>query len=352
MLTNEQYFWLELSSKKGLGLKTLKKLFKHFKSAQKICGASAKELASIGIHRNVLDALKTKSQLDIACVERYMESEGIQIFCLSDSVYPQLLREISDPPPVLFYKGSIAALGEGLHRLSVVGSRNCTAYAKQVLTHILRPIVSYRFSIVSGFAYGVDTLSHQVALREGILTVAVLGSGVSEACLYPAKNRELAAEIVKKDGILMSEFLPWQKSLPQFFVQRNRIIAGLSRATLVIEAAKKSGALITADMALGFSRDVAAVPGSIFSPVCEGTHSLLAEGAVLIQSSSDILRLFDIEEKGNPLSSITQLTCKEEKVFSLMKEHHYSTDELSDRTNFTIQEIHSIVSLLEIKGFL
>lgn len=351
MLSDEQYLWLELISKKGLSPRVIKKLFEHFKSVKKISQATPEELIEIGAHKNVLDSMSAQLDIDIGRLEKVMKTQGIKLLCLSDNQYPALLKEIPDPPPILFYKGEVSALSNELYALSVVGSRKCTTYAKNVIIKLFDSLKSYNFCIVSGFAYGVDTIAHKVALDADMPTVAVLGSGVADECIYPAQNRQLMSRIIQKGGIIMSEFFPWQKALPQFFVKRNRIIAGLSKATLVIEAGYKSGALITAEMALSFSRDVAAIPGSIFSDQSFGTNTLLSEGAVLVQSSRDILAMYDLEEK-NTLAISQKLNIKERKILELLQEKKYSVDELADLTNFTIQEIHSMVSILEINGLL
>lgn len=352
MLENEQCFWLELVSRRGLGPKVLKKLYERFGSAAAISGATKGDLAAMGARPKAIKALGSRPEVDLARLERVMKEERIGLACLSDEDYPSLLREVSDPPPVFFHKGNLAALAPGQNFLAVVGSRKCTHYAKEALGTTVAPLAVHGFCIVSGLAYGVDSLAHREALAQGMPTVAVLGSGVSQKNMHPAPNRHLAEEIVAKGGLVLSEFWPWTSALPQFFVQRNRIIAGLTQATLVVEAAAKSGALITAQMALGYARDVLAVPGSIFSAASQGTNELISQGAAAARSHRDILGAFGIEEAQEREAQEEKLAPEERKILELMRERRRPADELAQEANFTITRIHSIVSLLEIKGLL
>lgn len=207
-----------------------------------------------------------------------------QIFpiTLFDPEYPDLLKEIYDPPAVLYCKGKLAIL-KNKKVLSVVGTRRPTAYGMRALEKIVPPLVEAGWTIVSGLAYGIDARAHELALNG--MTIAVLGSGIEN--IYPAANRPLAEQIASQH-LLVTEYVPQQKPAPWQFPARNRIISGLARATLVIEAREKSGTLITADQALEQGRDVYAVPGSIFAACSSGTNRLIQQGAKAVLSAEDI----------------------------------------------------------------
>ncbi len=347
MFSFEQISWLELVSKKGLGVMTLLELFSRCQSASKILSLSKDELLSIGASLQVIQILKTKTSLDLVSLERLCKKENIHLVTFSDDTYPILLREISDPPLVLFYKGQWDQ--KNSLRLAVVGSRQCSRYALDALVTLFAPLRGKNFTIVSGAAFGVDTIAHEEALQNKIKTIAVLGCGVSEASWYPTSNRNLLKNIINEGGVVVSEYFPYQKAHTSFFPVRNRIIAGLSHAVFIVEAKEKSGALITAQLALEYGRDVAALPGTIFSLTSRGTNRLLREGARMIVSGEDLLLLLglDLEEQKPSLNDI--FSKEEEKVLQILKENG-TIDDISERTHFTIGKIHSILTMLELQG--
>jgi len=206
---------------------------------------------------------------------------------------PKLLQEIPDLPKKIYINGTYPDQEHHLF-LTIVGSRNATNYCKEVCRTIIKELKDYPVVIVSGLAVGIDTYAHTYALEYGLPTIAVLGSGLSEEVLYPPSNRMLAQNIVKKGGCLISEydymFTPKRWSFPK----RNRIMAGISHAVLVIEAEDKSGSKITVDLAYDYNREVLAVPGSIFSKYSAGCNKLITEGAVAICSGKDIINYFNL----------------------------------------------------------
>lgn len=201
---------------------------------------------------------------------------GVATLEISDPKYPQLLREAPDPPKLLYYRGNLDLLE--LPMTSVVGTRKPTAYGIEVTQIVINKLAPTQV-VVSGLAYGIDALAHEQTLALGGKTIAVLGSGLDPASIYPAENRELAEAIVAKGGLLLSEYPPGSPPLKFHFPARNRIIAGLAPQLLVIEAGEVSGTLITAQLALDYNRDVWAVPGPITSPLSRGTNMLLVAGA-------------------------------------------------------------------------
>ncbi|WP_232697020.1 DNA-processing protein DprA [Brevibacillus daliensis] len=255
------------------------------------------------------------------------EERGVSFFTLWDDVYPSYLREIPDPPLLLFYKGNLSCLQNP--SISVVGSRIPSTYGKNACQVLTGKLASMGMTIVSGFAKGIDTEAHRAALKTEGSTIGVFGSGLDQ--IYPAENRLLYSHI-QENGLLLSEYVPSTLPRPGFFPERNRIISGLSWATLVIEAAIKSGSLITAQFALEQGRDVFAVPGSIFSIKSEGTNNLIKEGAKLVVSIEDILEelpvyMRSVLKKSEEGHAVT-LSLEEKCLFDLFSDESMHFDEL------------------------
>ncbi|MDR1960790.1 MAG: DNA-processing protein DprA [Gracilibacteraceae bacterium] len=218
-----------------------------------------------------------------AQMAQILSREGIRLAAPEESEYPLLLRECPDAPPLLFYKGELRAAQEGI---GIVGARKATAYGKAAAERLAREISGAGFVIVSGLARGIDGAAHAGALRSGGLTWAFMAGGLEY--VYPPEHRELAAKITASGGALLSEFAPGTPWRPQHFPMRNRLISGVSRGVVVVEAGERSGSLITADFALEQGRDVFAVPGPIFSEISLGTHQLLRSGALLAACGEDV----------------------------------------------------------------
>ncbi len=212
---------------------------------------------------------------------------------VSGQEFPPLLREIPDPPTKLNYRGTLPP--PSLKLLSVVGSRKYTTYGKQVVDHLIDGLANYPVGIVSGLALGVDSLSHGAALRNGLFTMAVPGSGIDESVIYPARHKPLARKILETGGCLLSEFDPTFKATKWSFAKRNRVMAGIAHATLLIEAAPQSGTLITARLATDYNRELLVVPGNIFSQNSQGTHQFLKLGATPVTEAADILYILGID---------------------------------------------------------
>lgn len=269
----------------GIGKIKLEKLVDYFGSAQTAWSSNHKELKDAGLlgSREIEGILSLRERMDAAETAKHWAQLGIHVCCIEDKEYPKLLRNIFDAPPLLFYRGRI--LADALC-VAVVGSRRSTPYGRNVAHSFSEKLARSGVTIVSGAARGIDTAAHEGALAAGAATVAVLGCGVDIA--YPIENSHLLDHIVS-EGCIMSEYPPGSPPVPGQFPARNRIVAGLSVGVLVVEAAEKSGALITADCALNENRDVYAVPGSVFSTASRGTHRLIQQGARLVGSAEDIL---------------------------------------------------------------
>ena len=266
--------------------------------------------------------------------------------------FPPLLREIPSPPKKLFVRGELPS--SEMKWLAVVGSRACTEYGRRALRYLIEGLRGYPIVIVSGLAYGIDAEAHRAAIDAGLTTVGVPGSGLAWNVLYPRANVNLAREIIAKGGALLSEEEPEAKTMDYMFPKRNRTMAGLSHATLVIEAKEKSGSLITAKLCADFNRELLVVPGSIFSEESRGTHLFLRLGATAITSPDDILISLGIvkREGASALSQLRDdLSEHEQRVFQLLATP-LSRDELVNALELPISEANILLSTMEIKGLI
>jgi len=262
---------------------------------------------------------------------------------------PEPLKEIPQPPKVLYIRGNIPS--KDMIYLAVVGSRKYTSYGKDICEKLIKGLKGYPIVIVSGLAIGIDSIAHKSALENGLKTIAFPGSGLDNNILHPRQNVKLAQEIIDNDGCLISEMEPNLKATLYSFPQRNRLMAGISKAVLIIEAEEKSGTLITARMALDYNRDVLAVPGSVFSSNSDGTNWLIKQGAIPVTSSEDILLAleFNIEKpKQTDKEKYTDCGKDEMKIIELLREP-MSRDELIRESGFSISEANALLSIMEIK---
>ncbi len=268
---------------------------------------------------------------------------------LSTQSIPPLLKEINDPPQKLYVRGKLP--NPKTTCVCIVGARRYSSYGKEVCEKIVSTLANHNVSIISGLALGIDSIAHTSALKHGLHTVAVPGSGLNPEVLYPRSHRSLAENIVSSGGALVSEFEPDFKATQWSFPKRNRIMAGLSHIVVVIEAEKKSGTLITARLAMEYNRDVATVPGSIFSKNSEGPHHLIRNGAIPLSSPSDILEAVGINDdtKQQTLPEI-DLTEKEKTIVSLLHTEPLDRSSLLNKTSLSASECAIVLSQLELKG--
>jgi DNA processing protein len=278
--------WLKLIRADGVGPVTFAKLIRHFGSTDRALGASVSELTKVdGIGLKTAERIAaTRDKFDSADELALAEKLGVWLVTFEDLRYPPVLKQIYDPPPVLYVKGSLTR--QDNLAISIVGSRRCSLYGQEQSTRFAHFLASAGFTICSGMARGIDTLAHQGALAAAGRTIAVQGCGLAN--IFPPENKKLF-ELIAESGACISELPLRYEPLAENFPPRNRIIAGLSLGTIVIEAGLNSGALITAKAALDYNREVMAVPGKIDSPLSQGTHKLLKEGARLIESVGDVM---------------------------------------------------------------
>ncbi len=269
---------------------------------------------------------------------------------LSREEFPPAIFEVPEPPKKLYLRGSLPS--PTLKCLAVVGSRNYTNYGKQVVEHLIAGLRGYDIAIISGLALGIDGLAHEAALENNLYTLAVPGSGIDDSVLYPARHRALAARILRAGGGLLSEYEPLFEATTWSFPQRNRIMAGLSKATLIIEAGEKSGTLITARLTAEYNRELLVVPGNIFSENSKGPHQFLKLGATPVSSALDILDALGIETKSSsnveePLPET--LSEREREILELLKEPA-ERDALIRSLGIPTHEAAILLMQLELNG--
>ncbi len=272
------------------------------------------------------------------------------IYKLTPLEFPPLLQEINDPPEVLYIQGEYPEI-EDTFFLAVVGSRKYSRYGEAVTKFLIEGLRGYPVVIVSGLAMGIDTIAHKSAMENGLKTVAVPGSGLNKDVLYPRINQSVASRILENGGALVSEFEPSFKATPWSFPQRNRIMAGLSHAVLVIEAGEKSGTLITARLASDYNRDVLVVPGSLFDQGSKGPHIFLKIGATPITSQEDLRNAlgFKTEDKNENLFEGMDLSEDEMLILSLLDSPQEKED-LITQSGLPTHRVSSAISSLEIKA--
>lgn len=342
-------YWVGFNLVKGIGAARLRQIQEFYGSLETAWNSPASGLLSAGLPQKVVDNfVRMKPQVDLDRIMERIHTQGVKVMTWEDADYPRRLKEINQAPPVLFIKGSINV--EDDWAVAVVGTRRVTPYGRQVTSEIAAFLAQNGVTVVSGLARGVDAIAHQTALHNGGRTIAVLGSGVD--VIYPPEHRRLAGEIAQQ-GALVSDYPLGTQPDGINFPPRNRIISGLSLATIVVEAGEKSGALITAEFAVEQGRDVFAVPGSILAPQSEGTNKLIEEGARPLLKMTEILEVLKLERipekqsarKLNPLNPV------EKKVLASLSQEPVHVDELSSLTGLSISEVSATLTLMELKGF-
>ena len=274
------------------------------------------------------------------------------VYKLKLEQFPKPLLEIPQPPKTLFIRGKLP--NPDMIYLAVVGSRKYTSYGKDICEKLIRGLAGYPIVIVSGLAMGIDSIAHRTALEVGLITMSFPGSGLDNSVLYPRSNIKLAQEIVDSGGCLISEFEPQAVSMLYSFPQRNRLMAGISKAVLIIEAEEKSGTLITARMAVDYNRDVLAVPGSAFSSNSNGTNSLIKQGATPVTKSEDILIALGFEiEKPAQTDKEKYADCSKEelKIIELLREP-LERDDLIRESGMGIAKANALLSIMEIRDLI
>ncbi|MBT0666258.1 DNA-processing protein DprA [Geobacter pelophilus] len=344
----DYFYWFALKSVPLVGNVTFRRLVAHFGSPKMVLESSAATLtASKTVSRAVAQAITSHNYRSFAEKEAAaVEKLGIKLITFQSELYPPLLLEIPDPPPYLYLKGSLEQCEPAI---AIVGSRSATSYGLQAANRLATELAEQGVTVVSGMARGIDTAAHKGALAGGGKSIGVLGCGID--VVYPAENRRLFDEMAES-GALVSEFPLGTGPLANNFPRRNRIISGLSVGVLVVEAAARSGSLITAQFALEQGRDVFAIPGSITSGASRGTNSLIKQGAKLVETVSDILEELP-SARGRqqiPFQPKPVLLPGEEAILSTLGEGPAHIDEIARKAGLTVQELSVILLRLELRG--
>ncbi len=346
---DERKFWVAFNLIKGVGAVRFQKLLDEFGSLSSAWQAPIHHLRVAGLpEKSLLQLQKIRQEIDLEKYLQNLEKKHILILTLMDDKYPKRLREIPQPPPVIYYRGDIEAADDWA--VAIVGTRGVTTYGRQITQDTAAYLAANGITIVSGLARGVDAIAHQSALDANGRTIAVLGSGVD--VIYPPENRKLA-EAISENGAIVSDYAPGTQPDGANFPPRNRIISGLSRATVVIEAGQKSGALITARFAVDQGRDVFAVPGSILSPMSKGTNQLVTDGAIPLTNPKDILDVLGYSQIAAQSKARTQLPDdpEEVKIYQGLGFEPTHVDELCNRLNMPIEKLTALLTMMELKGF-
>jgi DNA processing protein len=360
--------WLKLKAAEGVGSVTFRKLLEHFSSIDKVLGASVSELkrvegvGSVTAERIAASRNKTETETEIELAAKL----GVWLVHFQDGRYPALLKQIYDPPPVLYIKGTLAETDN--LSIGIVGSRRCSLYGSEQASRFAHILASAGFTICSGMARGIDTAAHQGTLAAGGRTIAVQGCGLAN--IFPPENKKLF-ETIAESGACISELPLNYEPLSENFPPRNRIIAGLSLGTIVIEAGANSGALITAKASLEYNREVMAIPGKIDSPLSRGSNRLLKEGATLIDSVDDVMEAIGhigsrlnehvksaarmVQEKvETPLFDIAQLNLSpvEKSVYDYLNSEPVQAEQIVSDSQHPAGGVNAAIVSLRLKGLI
>lgn len=346
-------YWIALNMTPRLTPNRFHLLLENFQDPKKVWAASENELQRIpGFKKFAKSFCQNRAKVNLDKELEEIEANNLRIVTLEDEHYPSTLKNLSTPPPVLYLKGEYTKQDE--LALAIVGTRRCTPYGKLAAEKIAKELTKAGFTIVSGMAVGIDSAAHKGALAGHGRTIAVLGSGFSH--IYPRENLDLMKRIVDC-GCVISEFYTDFWPTKWSFPQRNRVISGLARGTLVAEAPQKSGALITAKLALEQGKEVFAIPGSINNENSRGTHKLIKEGAKLVENIRDIIEEFPylktiLEDRSPESKEKPPLSNQEEEVLEALSYQPVHIDEVIESTGLTVTQISSVLLSLQMKDLI
>jgi len=331
-----------------IGYRRLSNLLEEFKQTEAIFSAPLEDLKKVeGIGERIAKKIKSaRSDIDIDRELLLIKEHDVDVITVLDGSYPEILKSTYDPPIVLYVIGNIEIVSK--LSIAIVGSRRSTQYGLKAAQRIARELSAYGVTVVSGMARGIDTQAHRGAIGSGGKTAAVLGSGFS--FIYPPENKSLAKEIIES-GALISEFPMEMPPHKGNFPRRNRIISGLSKGVVVVEAASRSGALITADFALNEGREVFAVPGPAGHVASEGTNNLIKEGAKFTENAKDILEEFLVLDNKKDDDLVVELKdAKEKDIYSLLSDEPKAVDNMLNELSFEVRDIRAVLLQLELRG--
>lgn len=344
----DKRYWVGFTLIKGIGAVRLQALIQHFGDLETAWKANPIDLAAAGLGAKLVErVIQARESVDLEKISEQIARQGIHILTWEDESYPARLREIDQPPPVLYLRGEY--LPDDVFAVGIVGTRRVTPYGRQVTEEIASFLAANGITVVSGLARGVDAVAHTAALKAGGRTIGVLGSGVDR--IYPPEHRALAEQMAER-GAVVSDYAPGTPPDASNFPPRNRIISGLSLAVVVIEAGETSGALITAEFAAEQGREVFAVPGSILAPQSKGTNKLIQNGAQPLLSASDLMQALNLTRMGEHKAARKILPSDEveAKLLAALGEQPIHVDELGNQTGLPIEKVSATLTLMELKG--
>jgi len=337
--------WLSLSLISGLGSGAFRKLLVEFGDPEAVCAAKSADLRRIVSAEIAAEIQAGPEPARVDAVLRWLDDPANHVLTLADEAYPRMLLQISDPPPLIYVKGATALLNHAA--LAVVGSRNATRQGSENAEAFARELSDGGFTIVSGLALGIDAAAHRGGLAGIGSSIAVVSTGLD--IVYPARNKPLAHHLAA-DGLLVSEFSLGMPAIAVNFPRRNRLISGLARGCLVVEAALQSGSLITARYALEQGREVFAIPGSIHSTLSKGCHRLIKEGAKLVESSNDILEELGAIPRVRSQPSEVELTPEQKTLLDSLGFDPTDLDGFCARSGLTAETASAMLLTLELDG--
>lgn len=347
-------YWIAFSSIEQIDSAFILKLYNHFGDIEKAFNSSSDELKAIESLsvKKAENFLKLRDKVDIDRTFTEVETRGINFITFENENYPKMLKNIDNPPAILYYKGKLFECN--LEKtLAVVGSRKASYNGREDLRKILTGLANTDICIVSGLASGIDTVAHTTAIENNIKTIGVIASGFDYT--YPTSNKTLYENITNGYGAIVSEYYPTFEPIKFRFPQRNRIVSGLSYGTLVSEASLKSGALITANLTLEQGRELMCVPGAISNPNTEGIYKLLKNGATLVTESADILNALGWEIKPEIQTeqlTLPMLTEEEEIIYKALEIEEKGIDELLGLTKLKLDDLLMNLTTMELKGII
>ncbi|MBE3117640.1 MAG: DNA-protecting protein DprA, partial [Candidatus Atribacteria bacterium] len=345
---NDKRYWVGFNLVKGIGAVRLQALCNHFGDLALAWQAPADALQAAGLSPKLAERVaQVRAGVDLDKYLTKVKAQGIEILTWDDDLYPPRLKEIDQPPPVLYVRGALTT--EDSWAVAVVGTRRVSAYGRQVAEEIASFLAANGVTVVSGLARGVDAIAHQSALKAGGRTIAVLGCGVDR--IYPPEHVQLAEKMMAS-GALISDYAPGTPPDASNFPPRNRIISGLSMATVVVEAGETSGALITAQFAIDQGREVFAVPGNILAPQSKGTNRLIAQGArpmLSVRDLLDVLNLTRVTEQ-RLVRKVLPTDETESKLMSVLTHEPLHMDEIRNQTGLPIERVSATLVMMELKG--
>jgi len=345
---DDKRYWIGFNLIKGIGAVRMQALIQHFGDLEDAWKASPADLAEAGLGVKVIErVIQAREEVDLGKLWEKIESQGIKILTWQDEAYPGRLKEIDQPPPVLYIRGEY--LPDDLFAVAIVGTRRVTAYGRQITEEISSFLAANGITVISGLARGVDAIAHQSTLKAGGRTIAVLGSGVDK--IYPPEHRGLAEQMMER-GAIISDYALGTPPDASNFPPRNRIISGLSLAVVVVEAGETSGALITAEFAAEQGREVFAVPGSILAPQSKGANKLIQKGALPLLSMNDLMQALDLTRVGEQKAARKVIPADETeaRLMNVLGSEPLHVDEIRSQAELPIEKVSATLALMELKG--